>query len=140
VGGAVGVLLYWYVFPYWYGPYWGPSEWHEWVSTTMYALLLACPALTVWRLRWLTRRVGRPRVAEHAAIAGCGLSAAVGVLYWVGEAWSERPWYVLFVLGVGTVVACYFWCLGVMVLVARSLSAAAREAWREADAARAGAA
>jgi hypothetical protein len=133
VGAAVGMPL-----SEWYPPYSWLPDWHGWLWTGAHAMLVACPALVVWRLRWLTRRVGRPRVAEHAAIAGCELSVASACILWLGGAWSERPWYWVFVLAVGTEVVCYFWCVGVMVVVARSLFAAAREAreaWRAADAA-----
>jgi hypothetical protein len=136
VGAAVAVPLSgWYV-PYWYGP-----DWYQWLWTGAHVMLVACPALAVWRLRWLTVRVGRPRVAEHAAIAGCGLSVASACIFWLGGAWSDRPWYWVFVLAFGIEVTCYLWCVGVMVMVARSLFAAAREAraaWRAADAAAGG--
>jgi hypothetical protein len=36
------------------------------------SVLLACPALTMTQLQYLTRRLGRPRVAEHAFLAGFG--------------------------------------------------------------------
>jgi hypothetical protein len=98
-------------------------------------ILMLCPALTMVRLQRLTQRAGRPRVAEHAAIAGCGLSAAFLGVWFTG---LEKGWvYAVFVVSIVTVLVCYLWCVGLLFMVTRSLCAAtkeARAAWREADA------
>jgi hypothetical protein len=92
------------------------------------------------RLQRLMRRVGRPRVAEHAAIAGVGLSAliaAIAVLSWATSYRGNAPTYIA-ALAVAAMVF-YFWCVGALFRVAYHLRAAAREArhaWREADASR----
>jgi hypothetical protein len=100
-----------------------------------YVLIVPCPALTMWRLRRLTCRVGRPKVAEHAAIAGCGLSGALAILLTMAVA--DVDWTPVIAGAFATVVVCYFWSVVLLLLVARGLRGAAREAreaWRAADA------
>jgi hypothetical protein len=115
-------------------------------ETTMVAsqaTLIACPALTMLRLQQLTRRLGRPRVAEYGAIAGCGLSgaAAAAVGFAVLSAWrAYREWAVMTTAGCAIAGAVfYLWCTWMLMMIARSLRAAAKQAraaWVEADRAR----
>jgi hypothetical protein len=117
--------------------------WDETVVLAICAVTIVCPALTMLRLQQLTRRVGRPRVAEYGAIAGCGLSGAIAVSACVAApaAWLSYPeWAVM--TTAGCVIAAgvfYVWCTWMLLMIARALRAAAKQAraaWRAADRAR----
>ena len=96
-----------------------------------------CPALALLRVSRLLRRVDRPKLAAHAAIAGCalsGLSAVILLFALISWAQIDFAW-----AAAGTLAAAvlYFWCVVVLQPAAYFLRAAAREArhaWREADA------
>lgn len=72
-----------YEFDLFFGPspmmwMWSGRDW--WLSSG--AVLarfayVACPAIGLWYVRWLTVRMGRPKLAEYAAIVGAGLSAVL---------------------------------------------------------------
>jgi hypothetical protein len=119
------------------GPWPGPSR-HEVLLAWLNAALIPCPALALTRVNRLMVRVGRPRVAEHAAIAGCGLSVAIAAAVVIGlttHAYRGFPWIIV---AIATGFACYFWSLWILFAAARELRAAtrqARAAWRAADAA-----
>jgi hypothetical protein len=137
LGPLVAVPLFWY-WMIWSST--GSVGRHMTLLEVLYGAILPCPVLTMLRLQRLMRRVGRPRVAEHAAIAGVGLSALVAAIVFVSWATSYRghaPTYIA-ALAVAAVVF-YFWCVGALARAAWHLRAAAREArraWREADASR----
>ena len=113
---------------------WG--DYSPWILL-LQAAMIPCPALMMLRLQRLARRVGRPRVAEHAAIAGCALSVAAAALAVMGASFSRNQG-VMWMAGVTiAAVVFYLWATWTLLMIARSLRAAAREAraaWRDADA------
>jgi hypothetical protein len=101
--------------------------------------LMACPALTMIRLQYLTRRLGRPRVAEHAFLAGFDLSLTLIIAATLATVSHRSEWF-LWIAGCMIAAAVFWmWSLWTLLMIAWSLWSAARQsgaAWRAADAAR----
>ena len=117
----------------------GRWEDHATQVLVLQAAMIPCPALMMWRLRQLVLRLGRPRLAEHAVIAGTSLSVAAATIAVMSLRFSRNEG-VSWIAGV-TIAAgvFYLWSTWTLLTITRGLRGAAREAraaWRDADAAR----
>ncbi|HTW95073.1 MAG TPA: hypothetical protein VMD30_09785 [Tepidisphaeraceae bacterium] len=106
-------------------------------------IVLILPIICFLRLRTLSRRLSRPRLAEHIAIVAVGYSASIVLLlvcagFWHAVARNDSVYYILTAVPWAIVGLFVLWTTALLIVMTRSFfqsAALARRRWRQADAA-----